>query len=75
MVPNILAPTRATFQISCCSLPQGWWWLVLENCAAGDLYRIVQQTGPIREEGWLVSQVKWDREQTEGVGVGVEVCR
>ncbi|GLI67659.1 hypothetical protein VaNZ11_011910, partial [Volvox africanus] len=36
---------------------QGWWWLVLENCAAGDLYRIVQQTGPIREEGWLVSQV------------------
>ncbi|GFR44358.1 hypothetical protein Agub_g5579 [Astrephomene gubernaculifera] len=36
---------------------QGWWWLVLENCAAGDLYRIVQQSGPIREEGWLVSQV------------------
>ncbi|KXZ49127.1 hypothetical protein GPECTOR_23g56 [Gonium pectorale] len=37
---------------------QGWWWLVLENCAAGDLYRIVQQNGPVREEGWLVSQVR-----------------
>ncbi|KAG2423683.1 hypothetical protein HYH02_015298 [Chlamydomonas schloesseri] len=36
---------------------QGWWWLVLENCAAGDLYRIVQSNGPLREEGWLVSQV------------------
>mmetsp|Transcript_9250 Transcript_9250/g.22910 ORF Transcript_9250/g.22910 Transcript_9250/m.22910 type:complete len:797 (-) Transcript_9250:542-2932(-) len=36
---------------------QGWWWLVLENCAAGDLYRIVQATGRIQEEGWLASQV------------------
>ncbi|KAF5828478.1 kinase-like domain-containing protein, partial [Dunaliella salina] len=36
---------------------QGWWWLVLENCAAGDLYHIVQENGPIWEEGWLVSQV------------------
>jgi hypothetical protein len=36
---------------------QGWWWLVLENCAAGDLYRIMQANGPVRDEGWLVSQV------------------
>ena len=30
---------------------------MLENCAAGDLYHIVQDSGPIWEEGWLVSQV------------------
>ncbi len=36
---------------------QGWWFLVLENCAAGDLYRIVQSEGRITNEGWLVSQV------------------
>lgn len=40
---------------------QGWWWLVLENCAAGDLYHIVQENGPIWEEGWLVSQVSKGR--------------
>lgn len=30
---------------------------MLENCASGDLYRIVQQTGRVQEEGWMVSQV------------------
>lgn len=50
-----LVPSHAV--LACCALPQGWWWLVLENCAAGDLYRIVQASGPIQQEGWLVSQV------------------
>ena len=36
---------------------QGWWWLVLENCAANDLYHSVQLSGPITLEGWMVSQV------------------
>ena len=36
---------------------QGWWWLVLENAASGDLYSIVHDVGHIRYEGWLVSQV------------------
>jgi hypothetical protein len=36
---------------------QGWWWLVLENSACGDLYSILNNLGAIKEEGWVVTQV------------------
>lgn len=36
---------------------QGSWWLVLENCAAGDLFAVINDTGAVQEEGWMVTQV------------------
>lgn len=36
---------------------QGSWWLVLENCAAGDLFSVINDTGAVQEEGWMVTQV------------------
>ena len=35
----------------------GWWWLVMENSACGDLFSVINAAGAIHEEGWFVSQV------------------
>eukprot|EP00798_Chlamydomonas_sp_ICE-L_P022135 gene22135-29197_t len=36
---------------------QGWRWLVLENCALGDLYGVTKDVGSVASEGWMVTQV------------------
>ncbi len=30
---------------------------MLENCAAGDLFSVINDTGAVQEEGWMVTQV------------------
>ncbi|KAL6751406.1 kinase-like domain-containing protein [Haematococcus lacustris] len=56
---NMLQSAHCPFILKCFDSfeDQGWWWLVLENCANGDLFRIMQTQAGVKEEGWLVSQV------------------
>ncbi|GAX81927.1 hypothetical protein CEUSTIGMA_g9355.t1 [Chlamydomonas eustigma] len=56
---QILQNAQCPFMTKCFDAfeDQGWWWLVLENSACGDLYSILNNLGAIQEEGWLVTQV------------------